>query len=107
MSGSEEKSRRPDMIIRIRPPSVQKDVAFAISAGVSRRIPQPSSRKSTSAMVPTEKAKPTMWKHSRIGNDSADSLSGFSISNIVPTSFDNALYHPRQDDGHLQGSLGD
>ena len=60
-----------------RPPSVQSQVSLASCAGVWLRMPMPSSEKSTMAMVPMESANPTIWKHSRTGNESAEEFSGF------------------------------
>src|ERR1700760_2952984 len=90
MSGSDENSISPDINIRTSPPSVHQAVSREICAGVSCRIPHPRSRKSTSEMVPTEKANPTIWKHSRMGNASSEELSGFSI-NMVQVKL--KLYH--------------
>ena len=63
-----------------RPASVQSQVSLASCAGVWLRMPMPNSEKSTMAMVPIESANPTIWKHSRTGNERAEEFSGFSIS---------------------------
>src|SRR5690349_7491648 len=60
------------------PNRVQGARALASSAAFWRRSPKPNRRKSTSAMVPNVMANPRIWKHSRIGKASADSLRGFS-----------------------------
>src|SRR5580700_11626299 len=80
MSGSDENSSNPEKSINTSPPSVQSQVSLASCAGLSRRIPIPSREKSTRAMVPIDSANPTIWKHSRIGNASAEEFSGFVIS---------------------------
>ena len=67
MSGSEENSSSPEKNMSTRPPRVQSQVSLASCAGVWRRIPMPSSEKSTMAMVPMDSANPTIWKHSRVG----------------------------------------
>ena len=46
-------------------------------------MPTPRSEKSTTAIVPIEKANPTMWKHSRIGKARAEEFRGLVISTWI------------------------
>src|ERR1700735_2703803 len=80
MSGSDEKSSKPENNITTNPPSVNSQVLLASSAALPPRNPMPSIEKSTMAMVPMENANPTMWMHSRIGKASSDELRGLVIS---------------------------
>src|ERR1700678_2642329 len=49
------------------------------SVGACRR----PAKNSTRAMVPIESAKPTMWKHSRVGKTSSEEFKGFVISTWI------------------------
>ena len=82
MSGSDENSSKPENNMTTRPLSVNSQVFLASSAGLLPRNPMPSIEKSTMAMVPIEKANPTMWMHSRIGKASADEFRGLVISTL-------------------------
>ena len=82
MSGSDENSSKPENNMTTRPLSVNSQVFLASSAGLLPRNPMPSIEKSTMAMVPIEKANPTMWMHSRIGKASGDEFRGLVISTL-------------------------
>src|SRR6185295_6652311 len=100
MSGSDENSIGPDNSTNTSPNRVHGANAFASSLALWRSIPKPSSRKSTRAMVPTAIANPRMCMHSRIGNDSGDSFSGFSKAISI------VQWRPSRKLAQLQGSVG-